>query len=448
MLDPYGSDKAKLIHQILNLSGITAKVLHGRLVQSSYFEQLMRAKMTLTYCRRCPATPTRGIEALSMGCAILLQKDSVLSLYLGQDDGAIIYDRESDDIGDVILRVLSKWNTIQYDAIRGAEIIRREFSMSRVASQYLRFLTFLAARPSVRRRNDASFRVEQKRYVIHKGWLTDDHRIIGGYVEWSVKRNESRLSAMTNATPLNDMLREIAVYYVGKSSRSDPVFNDTMLLNNVVVMCHRMLSIFPRALVLRFNVIRAMLHAGEPAGVTEALNLCRQTLLRSPTDWDVGPMEDVFPYDFFPEFFNYRTYLDLVMEHLLNGSVVEPQLINLILASMNHYMGCYSDDIDCLERATCLDPAFPYYRLKYATQLIKRGASGDNLSAGDLLVGLIDDSVVYIEAFDALQFLHQNNLYKTGRMDELVEKMDRADKIVVMHAREAYSNSLRPALYR
>ena len=116
--------------------------------------RLASTRVCVTYVRHPTAAPTRGVEALAMGCALVVQRGSVLTLYASEHQGVLTYDLEAGDLTSAVRYILDEWPEFQRRAERGAAAVRREFELSRVASQYLRFLTFLAARPRLRPKVD------------------------------------------------------------------------------------------------------------------------------------------------------------------------------------------------------------------------------------------------------------------------------------------------------
>ncbi len=112
-----------------------------------------------------------------------------------------------------------------------------------------------------------------------------------------------------------------------------------------------------------------------------------------PADhWQIDVLEDVFPWDFFPTYFNARGYFDRIMAHLTRAVPVEADLVRLIRASLHTYRGFYptqhgfySQSLDDFQAAAALDPDFPYYRLWYAQHLLQRGLPEDDRLACRLL---------------------------------------------------------------
>ena len=91
-----------------------------------------------------------------MGCALVVQEGCLISLYAGEAEGVLTYRYEADDLPAAMRRVLTDWPEFEKRARRGAEIVRREFNLTRVASQHLRFLAYRAAKPRPKRRGFTS----------------------------------------------------------------------------------------------------------------------------------------------------------------------------------------------------------------------------------------------------------------------------------------------------
>jgi hypothetical protein len=146
-------------------------------------------------------------------------------------------------------------------------------------------------------------------------------------------------------------------------------------------------------------------------------------------------MEDVFPWDFFAQLFNYRRYFDRLMAALVDGAEVEAELRRLILASLHYYRGLvapyghfHSEGLGHFRRAVRLDPDFPYYQYHYARELLQRGLPEDDAEACALLGRLLDGSIRFIEAFDLLEGLAAGErppleTYGTLRPTPLVKKV-------------------------
>ncbi len=150
-LNPYHPDKIRIFHQILQMPEIILRFLDGFIGSKSYFSELERSRISYNYVRYPDGIPSRGLEALAMGCAVVTQKESALAFYVDKEYGVVTYSAEKNDLREVVRYVLKNWCEFQNCANRGAELVRREFALPRVISQYLRFLTFLAAKPRLQR---------------------------------------------------------------------------------------------------------------------------------------------------------------------------------------------------------------------------------------------------------------------------------------------------------
>lgn len=407
---PYHHDKALLVNRILDIPDFNPLFYNGFLSAKAYYELLRHAKMALTFVRHADAMPTRGLESLAMGCALLVQKESVLNRYLGEDEGVVTYEG-AHDLPAAMMRIKREWPLFEQRARRGAEIVRREFSSARVASQYLRFLTVLAAKPRTTRSSVRIDTLDQKRPIIIKGWGFP-HTTYKEMQDINATRWLNRLETAPHARTVIDLAREYLLDFCTwaclPTARNYPAnqdYYDYGMLGKCIEICRYGIERFPRSLALRFTMIRAALHFGSPAEVDEALELLRQTVAVPPTEWEIDPMDDVMPWDFFGQMFNYRGYFDTVTAMLKGDSLPVSNLIDLIIASLHYYQGHYSNDIEHLQNAVALDPLFPFYRLRLAAALIKDGKTEDRDAAKVHLELLANESMLCLEAFRLLELL-------------------------------------------
>jgi hypothetical protein len=408
MLHPYHRDKAQLLHQLLKDRDLRIKVVNGFKAPCNYYEDLARCKVCITYVRHPTALPTRGLEALAMGCALIVQDGNVLTLFAGKEQGVLTYQLQRQDLVGTVRALVADWPNFARRAEAGARLVREDFSLTRVASQYLRFLTFLAARPRAARKSCNTQGLTQKRCVLQKGWLPGENPRYSPVLQTRAIENQRRLQTALVAVPdsphaLIDLARESVLAHFHRAEREGiPIRQWLAFVREVYrTTCER----FPHSLVARFNSIRVMLHFGTPAFVSEALALLDETLSRPASHWQIDVMEDVFPWDFFPQFFNYRAYFDRITEHLTQGVPIESDLYRLIAAALHAYrgfyptyFGFYSQSLDDHRAATSLDPDFPYFQFWYAEQLLNRRLPEDRVSACALLRELIAGSLLFQEA--------------------------------------------------
>ncbi|HSB73562.1 MAG TPA: putative sugar O-methyltransferase [Candidatus Methylomirabilis sp.] len=404
LLNTYQSDKARLLQQALRASDLKLKLINGFLPPREYWACLAHSKASFTYGRRPGGTPTRGLESLSMGCALVVQSESVLQLFVGEDEGVLTYDADAGNLPTALQRIVRGWADFEPRARRGAEIIRREFSLSRVASQYLRFLTFVAAKPRGPRRRQVPRPLDQRRSVLRYGPIQGEPAVMQRIADANGSRWQTELRTATDPNPINLICRETLLEQASSQDPASALRRDQVI--GLVLRLYRDgIRRWPGSLVLRFNMIRAALHFGSPGEVTEALAMAEESADHSPSAWRVQPLEDVFPWDYCSTYFNYRAYLDRVTQACMDGTDPSPELIRLIRAALHHYVGCYSGDLERLRQATILDPGFPYYRLAYAKRLLERGSAEDTVEASALLMDLAENSLVFLEAHAALDAL-------------------------------------------
>lgn len=408
LLHPYHPDKARLLLQVLQAQGLNLRLYNGFLDAKAYFKVLGNAKVSVAYVRHAHAMPTRGMEALAMGCALMVQEGSVLTLYTGASEGVHTYSLETGTLGTQITRVLADWPEQQKRALRGAAILRHEFDLERVGSQYLRYLTFLAARPrGERRRHDAAL-LRQKRCILEKGWLPSwdfkHSRLLKhlGASNYERFRADLHAESATSHAFIDAAREALLANYHRANDRLIPV---SRWLDAILEIYQEGMTRFPRSLVLRFNSARALLHFGGTSRVSDGLRLIDETLAQPEEHWIIDVLEDVFPWDFFPQYFNYRTYFDLLNRQLMSGERVDALLRDLIRASLHYYRGrhrpfagLHTSGLDDFRQATRLDPEFPYYALHYAEQLAARNGPGDLVPALRLLLDLGESSILFREA--------------------------------------------------
>lgn len=412
---PYHFDKDTIVLEALSVPDIRLRMINGFDGLESYYRNLSRSKLCCTYVRHPGAMPTRGLEALGMGCAVAVQEESALRLFADEAAGVVPYGPETRSLRAAIQTVLARWDEYRTQARAGSEMIRREFALERVASQYFRFLTVLAARPRVPRPGPDPDQLVQKRAVVQKGWLPSYNFGKGLLMEWAAEseaRIERELQTEESPRLLNDLARErlLAHYHDEADSEADwldDADSEADWLDDVVAPLERAIDRFPDSLVPRFNLIRALLHFGGPARVRRGVSLIDDALQCSPDEWHVDPLDDVLPWDFCPSLFNYRRYFDTVTRSLASAATAAPGLIPVILASLNYYRAKYAyeipgyrSDIQWAAEAVRLDPDFAEYVLYYSSSLINRGRSDDVVEACAQLRRTSRQSVRLLEILD------------------------------------------------
>mgnify|MGYP000981837050 CR=1 FL=1 len=447
---PYHPDKARLIHQVLRNRELKVKFLEGFLPMPDYLNILGCTRGAFTYIRHSGGMPTRGMESLAMGAAIAVQKDSIFRAYLGEQEGVLSYSLEAEDLPDVLQKITREWDIYRDRARRGAEVVRKEFTSTRAASQYFRFLTYLAAKPRPARAAVDPRSLRQKRSILFKGWSWRP-AVNLAVRQRSIKEWLSDLGDAPSAACVINMARELVlefatgayfpvaqVYHKNYHAR---VPADRQVLASALELYRLGMQRFPESLVMRFNFIRTALHFGDPEGVRAALLTAADTLEAPEERWVVPANEDVFSWDFFGQFFNYRAYFDRCTQALQSGEDASSDLRRLILAAIAYYVGCYPEEnlqrsivlsprasrptaslrLEAVRRATELDPEFPFYRLLQARLLIGSLDEPSAKEAAAILGDLAEQSMLHQHAIELLRKLDAERGVKHPRLDELLE---------------------------
>jgi|GEM_PF-1135906 len=418
LLHPYHPDKVPTMLQAFGLPMESKTWATDSFMRpEQYIHILGITKATYTFVRHPGAMPTRGLEALAMGCAVVTQAGSSLTLFAGEEEGVLTYTGRGDDLRQALSRITSNWREFQPRAMRGAEVIRREFSLPRVAAQYLRYLTFLAAKPRLPRQSRPMARPEAKRMVMVKGWLPGGP----GLVERATRANQARWEARlrdgsADLATFIDLGRELLLQYLfdrtprAQALRGAPARRRD-LERSLTVMRQGLVG-HPDSLALRFNLIRACLHLGRPEEVRQGLELLVETLAAPAESWRLEPLDDVLPWDVFSTHFNYRAYFDLVTRHFTQGGEVREELVGLILASLWHYYAHYSQDQGHAARAASLDPGFCFHRHHLARALLAAGGPENIALAGDILAKVAGEMLLFDESAAILEDLEKRGLHR------------------------------------
>lgn len=400
----YHREKAEILHQILRVPGVEPFIVNGYLEWWQYHRMLSRSKLSISHIRHPGATPSRGVETLAMGTVLLAQPETTLRLWVGENEGLITYDLSDNGLSQTIARTLADFPKHEAAARRGMAIIREEFEPDRLGMQYLRFATFLAARPANARQPAVA--PPQKRLVAWQGWLQKSD-------EPYVKLHERALNALQTTPPeaqtvesLSDPTRESMLDFVMQNLEK-PSSRHAELLTASHEMYRLALQIRPQSLALRFNFIRAALHFGSPSDIKQALGVVQETLAAAPEMLMLEPQDDVMTWDYCAAHFNYRSYFDLVTESFMDGADRTAQLKALILASIDHYCGRFTGNTANFASAVERDPDFPGYKLAYAKALIRENDGASALKAREILAPLCAHSLHAVEAWSLLKALKQ-----------------------------------------
>jgi len=426
MLSPCHPDKAVLLQQLLRADDLHVRYMNGFLPPKSYAQELQRSKVAFTYVRHPGSMPSRGVESLAAGCAVITQPGSALTLFAGESYG--VFAHRPDQLAEGIRALLADWPGVSAKAQKGAGLMRREFANPRCISQFLRFLTIRAALTESRQGRQAPAFPHQKRVVAQRGWVypsTVNHRLLMHTLEEATGReanlpsprhpiNAARELDLFIATDLKRITRKVEANHQFAPNQQEIAGHRNKALRLHREMSRQAQEIYrhgmkqhPDSLVLRFNFIRHGLHWGTPELAAEALDLTREILKHPDRYFSVDSLEDIMPWDYFGTFFNYRSYLDALTEGLGDSQLDTRLAQRLILASLSHYVGQYTGAVKWLEKAVEWDPNFAHHRFALAQALLLRDEPNDPARAAELLEALFNDSLLVEPAFQLLAVLQE-----------------------------------------
>lgn len=418
---PYHPDKLYLLENVLAERSLKLHLQNGFTPAEEYYQHLNRAKANYCYIRHTGCMPSRAVEGLAMGNAMVVDRASVFRLYFTEEDGCFPYDLGDQSLPQQLLHIVQHWDQIGEAAQRGARRVRKELHMQRVVSQYLRFLTFLAARPRPRRR---PYRLQpplQKRAVLWKGWTPSRISAWQEYSDANLQALEQRLQRNVSANTCNELLREVVLAYYSYDLGLPVSKKNERLLHQTLDFCSRVVDAFPENLVLRFNMIRASLYFAEPKAVTRALHLLDQVLTTPPELWQLQGTEDVMPWDFAYNLFNYRRYLDLMTLLLSGERSATVEAVQVMRASLYYHLSKYTGRLEHLRQAYQLDPEYSTFALGYARALVEQQqlSPEQDQEALQLLEPLARHSAAFSEAVELLMRLQQEGRIHCPELPEL-----------------------------
>lgn len=415
---PWHPDKARLVQQLLGNEGLRLLGVNGYLTSENYYSTLLKSRLCIAYYRRYGGVVTRGIEGAAMGCVTLVPSGSALNLYTTPECRLIEYDPVAEDLGEKVTYILENYDAHYENARKAASFIRSAFAPTLVGSQYLRFCTYVAARPRPRRLRISPRTLDQRHLVILKGWrpgghAKEMHRVAAANLcRW--RKELKRDDAGKRFSALNNSLRERLLMFAHRLAHCRPVHWSAQPLtlnrshipygaerDNLISDYKKACVEFPDRLVLIFNYLRLAIHLGSELQFNDALSELDAVLSRPASDWQIDPDDDVLSYDMFPLCFNYRTYLDTVVRLQsypeLGGGLVSP-----IIASLFHYRARILGSVDDAAHAHELDREFPFYALDYAGRLSLSAAREDRMKAIELLCWLVEQTMLIEQAWGIL----------------------------------------------
>ncbi len=450
MLDPYHPDKARLLHELLGMPGIDLRVVRGFAGTMAFHALLAASKASFTYVRRPGAMPTRGLESLALGCTIALQQECSLRLWVDERHGVTTYGNEPGDLAKAVRRLLDHHDEFGPAARIGAEVVRAEFAMPRVASQYFRFLTFRAAAPRPARQAVDASSWTQKRMCMSRSWVPDEPSVRRRTMQANFRHLSAQLKKKAKASTLVDMARELLCEFAYYDKIRQCEASERAMLTDAIGLLDKCIRLWPEHLAARFLLVRTLWHHGDAAQRMRALQLAFDTIEGDPARWQIGPHDDVMPFDFHEDCFDFRSYLDLVTHAEKGGAVATIEFARIVLAALAGYVARKTGKPALHELAVAWNPAFARFRLDLAKALLRRGGDTGRTRALGLLGELAEGSSEFATATRLLvnelgeaatrELVGDTSLRAALRMD--VDTFDanlRANEVFAVERREAKS---------
>jgi len=435
MTSVYHPDKAKLINQLLACKDIKMLLFEGHVGLNEYFELTSRAKITQSFCRHPGAMLTRAIESLSLGSMALVQEDSVNRLWGGEERGIFTFDVDAGPV-ETIRRILKDPSRHVAACEANAMRIRETFSAQRIASQFFRFCAVAAAKPRRRHTSQDTVDLNQKRHIFILGprpSLTNAREL----ADSNVKHLQALDAEKPDVRHKNDIAREIALLRGQARYFNETLGNDSELHAKMIQSLEDAVEAEPRRLVPCFNLLRLLICFGDAAEVRRGLKLAASVIDRPLDQWQVDPLDDVFPYDFSGSWFNSREYFDCLVEVLGGDAGKTERLRRLILASIHHYLAVDKESLTLAEAAHSLDPDFPFYSLHLAEILSRQTDAAALRRARGLLTTLADSSCVSWRALQMIKSI--DDRFGESPSDRMVldDRMATAGRSLIIHEHHA-----------
>lgn len=383
LISGYHPDKERFIFQLLDNKDENVLLIDGHISVERYLNILSRSKITPSFCRHPGGIQTRVIESLCMGSIAMVQSESIMRLWADEDTGLFSYE-VNEGPTPTIGKILADFDRLHAGCINNIDRLRRYFGPKRIASRFFRYCAVLAARPRDGDRALDEF-INQKRILFAHG-PSLQHSVAVDLAERNTARMAEEFAVKDEAwIGIEQAREELLVYsramYDVRMDDADPG-----QWRRPVVLFDRVAERFPDNLVARFNAFRVRLHFGDSESVDAAIKAGEVMVGADSNKWKMDPRDDILPYDFFDRWFNYREYLDLTVDLLVEDDVTARQrLCDLVIASVHNYLAVILADPTHAARACELDGSFRRYQLSYAELLADKGTMDAAKAAAGIL---------------------------------------------------------------
>src|SRR5215471_168263 len=397
LVSAYHPETARLITQLLSCDDINLLLFDGHLEPREFSELSGRAKITLCFCRHPGASLTMAVESLSLGGVVLVPDGHVIRLWGGEEQGIFAFANDAGPL-DVIYRILQQPQGHISACEANAPTIRESFSAAQIASRFFRFCAVAATKPGRRCLLELNTSPIQNRQVFIRG-PRPDLPTAQPFSSSNVNRLKGLDAEHPSVEHRNDIAREIALPRAHARSLDGLFAGDGRLHLEMIQNLEDAIEADPLRLVLHFNLLRLLIHFGNPEEFDRALKLAANVVACPADQWRIDPLEDALPYDLAGDWFNSCGYFDFLVKMMGDDVINAEPLRRLLLASIHHYLSVATESLAHAESAYDLDREFPIYRLHLA-ELLSRSTDAAQLGyARNLLTPLADSSFVSWKAF-------------------------------------------------
>ncbi len=404
VLHPFFKYKVETVNRVMELADrFNIKILdytrtdvmsplNDFLTKSSYYEYLKRSKLVLAPpARRHGIVPTRGLEALATGCGVLYPSGSSLELLFPEGNGFFFY--EEDGLTDLIINILENPSKISEAVLGGAERVRRLFAYPEAFVRMLKLIKLqlegLLPTKNLRLTKAGVRRQKKSRVIIlttfneNSGAGPKDEIALHGL-------NRKRcLTLMNSGTPYrgdykcaNELAWACVGEFFARKLLGEPSPPESLVHEAIASLESSLSSVIGGKvpIVNLFNLSRLYFIVGDyPSAEKRFLKV----LALSDREISFDPLrEDLYaPIRFFPYFFDYASYVDVLIEYAMarknndgEGALVHlGKLIGIVKDSAKLHLGIMAFEKGDYEKAVelCAECENPFGTVCLIKALIK-----------------------------------------------------------------------------
>lgn len=343
------ADKSVLMYKISQLDdSYNIRIVDGFTTSGLYRQALYNTRITPTFVRFYGCFPTRGIEALAAGGAVLYQDGGVLEDFFVKNDDKIFPYREEtleSDVEEAIERIREKANAPV------AEKIARLMGYERALPMFLKFCAFISLFP--KRLSAKTSTVERHDYRVVG--CHDLHGGIGsGLNSWNHLINLDKIINLNRNLPFtvhSSLSIASSCLYAASFKRmgcSESLENEmSKYVKMAIDVLKKTVDRFPQRIVPIFNLARVIFHYG---AFDRAEPYFKRLMEKTVDELDYLQDDLMSPLFFNEEHFVYRAYIDgIVSAERDNRQFCEA--LGIIKSASAHYLSLIMEQRKNIEKS-------------------------------------------------------------------------------------------------